>query len=97
MKIIDSDMRRDCVSIITLLERAPASEWAVRFVNYKMQFWRTYCFGLIFSTIHGADFFQNVLNCVDGLLKWEPDKDEPVPGEYEENFRKFIKHYKTKL
>lgn len=88
-------MREDCLSIITVLEQTPPETWAETFVKFKMDFWRKYCMGLIFSTIHGLDFFKNVLACLDGT-PWEPDKDEPEKGEYEENFRRFIKHYRTK-
>lgn len=86
-------MRIDCEACIAVLESAAPYEWAASFVRLKMWFWRQYCKGLIFSTIHGPDFFQNVLECLDGK-RWEPDKDEPVPGEYEENFRKFITLYR---
>lgn len=86
-------MKEECAQIIDLLNTLPGEKWAEEFVNLHMRFWRKYCLGLIFSTIHGADFFSNILDCLNGK-HWEPDKDEPVPGEYEENFRKFIKHYR---
>ncbi len=88
-------MRQDCECIIAILESCAPYEWAELFVNHKMRFCLQYSvpLGLIFSCIHGIDFFDNILKCLDGA-KWEPDKDEPQPGEYEENFRKFIKHYR---
>ena len=82
-------MREDCASVISLLQRTPAAEWAETFVSHKCFFWRKHCLGLIFSTIHGPDFFENVLQCLDGRA-WEPENK----GEYEENFRKFIRHYR---
>lgn len=81
-------MRDDCHFILELLKECPSDKWAEIYVNSCMWFWRKYCLGLIFSTIHGADFFDNILKCLDGTL-WLPDNK----GEYEENFRKFIKHY----
>jgi len=81
-------MREDCISIITLLERAPKEKWAEHFVRFKMEFWRRYCLGLIFTTSHGLDFFSNILACLDGDMKWTED------GEYNDNFRKFIQHYR---
>lgn len=84
-------MRQDCLRIIETLNNTKGAQWAVEFVEFKMWFHRKYCLGLIFSTIHGCDFFDNVIRCLDGKT-WEPDNK----GEYEENFRKFIKHYEAK-
>ena len=85
-------MRLDCEACIQILEDCLPKEWAETFVRLKMRFYREHCMPLLFSTIHGADFFENIIKCLDGM-KWEPDKDEPEPGEYEENFRKFIKRH----
>ena len=82
------DILRDCEAILGVLDSVSPKEWAETYVRYRSLFWRKYCLNLIFSTIHGASFFENVLDCLNGK-EWEPDNK----GEYEENFRKFIKHY----
>ena len=81
-------IRDTVVTILELLDVIPTHQWAEQYIKFRSSFWRTYCLNLIFSTIHGAYFFENVLECLDGKA-WEPDNT----GEYEENFRKFIKHY----
>lgn len=69
---------------ISILENTDSKNWAKVFVELKTEFWRKYAKGLIFSTTHGIDFFENVLNCLDGA-KWKEE------GEYGDNFRKLIK------
>jgi hypothetical protein len=82
-------MKNDLNKIIDLLNKTSINDWSKVFVEQKIYFWKKYCMGLIFSTIHGADFFNNVNDCLTGTKTWKHD------GEYEENFRKFIKHYKN--
>lgn len=80
-------MKQDCEDIITLLESSTPSEWAELFIELKLLFYRKHCLGLIFSTVHGIEFFNNIIKCMNGE-QWTPD------GEYEDNFRKFITHHK---
>lgn len=65
------------------LRDVPASLWAVLFVELRMQFHRRYGRRLILSTVHGVDFFDNVINCAGGR-EWEEK------GEYGNNFRKLF-------
>lgn len=66
------------------------------YVKDRMEFHRKFQKGLIFSTVHGANFFENVHDCLLGR-KWS-EKDakgvELLAGEYEDNFRKFLKAVK---
>lgn len=82
-------MREFCEAVVKELNECPAEKWAEIFVNSKIKFQREYADGLIFSTVHGIDFFKHVLNG-----KW-PEYD-PVTrigesGEYGNNFRKLLK------
>jgi hypothetical protein len=81
-------MKEECEAIINTLNQVSKEYWAEYFVNAHMQFWRKHCLGLIFTTSHGVDFFSNILACLEGTMKWEEE------GEYNDNFRKFIKHYR---
>lgn len=80
-------MRRWLEQVIAELNWA-GSNWAELFVLRRMEFHRRFSAGLIFSTVHGADFFNNVLDCLNGA-SWRPDKDHT--GSYEENFRRMIR------
>jgi hypothetical protein len=82
------DMKEDCIGIIGMLNDTLDSDWAKSFVRLKMSFWRRHCMGLIFTTSHGVDFFSNILACLEGRMKWTEE------GDYNENFRKFINHYR---
>lgn len=57
--------------------------WAETFVERKMEFHRRFSMGLITSITHGMDFFDNVMNGLNGS-KWDER------GEYGDNFRKII-------
>lgn len=69
---------------IHALELAPAERWAGLFVELKLAFCRKYSNGLICSTVHGVDFFQNVVDVAEGRLIWEEE------GQYGENFRRMV-------
>ena len=79
-------MKQFCLDAIQQLNNVHPSRWAELYVNLKMEFFRKYNNGLICSTVHGSDWFINVLNCLNGM-EW--DKKE-YKGEYEDNFRKLI-------
>jgi hypothetical protein len=72
-----------------ILGKFSATEFAVAFVEARMAFARTYTRDYLFSTSHGLEFFQNVLDCASGKLVWKEE------GEYGNNFRKFIQSIKT--
>lgn len=81
-------MRQFCIDAIAELKACPLDRWAVTYIRLRYhEFWPRYASGLIFSTTHGADFFQNLLDCLNGK-EWTK-KDEA--GEYGDNFRKLIK------
>ena len=84
------DIRNECVQILAFFESVPSKDWAYHYVRLLMDFYGKYCCNpfYLFSTSHGCDFFTHVIECLDGK-EWEPDNT----GEYEENFRRFIKHY----
>ena len=65
------------------LSICPLDKWAEVFVNRRLEFAGKYGNGLIFSTVHGADFFDNVVDCISGMT-WEEK------GDLGNNFRKLI-------
>ncbi len=65
--------------------------WACRWVDARMEFHRLFMGKLIVSTVHGADFFDNVMNCLTGKMIWDT---KIYKGEYEDNFREFLKSIK---
>jgi hypothetical protein len=65
------------------LSACPLNRWAEVFVKRRLEFAGRFNNGLIFSTSHGADFFDNVVNCIDGA-EWEEK------GELGNNFRKLV-------
>lgn len=82
-------MKTYVTQVITELESLNKRLWAEIFVLRRMEFHQLFSGGRIFSTVHGSSFFNNVLDCLNGK-KWEPDKEERKPGEYEDNFRAMI-------
>lgn len=65
--------------------------FAETFVKLKMDFFRSYQNGMIFSTRFGADFFQEVRR---RIIENEPIKaivGEKL-GEYDENFNRWLKN-----
>lgn len=67
------------------LDAVPGRIWADVYVELRMIFHRRYGRGLVISTTHGADFFDNVIDCCEGTLAWDEK------GELGENFRKMIR------
>lgn len=59
-------MKEFCIETILLLNKCSMDDWAKVFVERRMQFQRDYGNGLVLSTSHGIDFFENVLACLDG-------------------------------
>ena len=89
-------MKQFCLNAINLLNSANIKDWAVLFVNLRMEFARTYQKELITSTYHGIDFFQNVLDCLNGKKWLEPGEPE-IKSIYGENFRKLISNELKKI
>ncbi len=77
-------MKAFCENVLAELKACKNEEWAVIWVNRRMEFTRKFNMDLCFSTTHGADFFQNVLDCLAGTI-WKED------GLYGKNFRELIK------
>lgn len=76
--------KQHCLSVIKELKNCHKERWAEIFVARRIQFARLWSGGLIFSTSHGADFFDNVVACLDG-------KEWDEKGYLGDNFRKLIK------
>lgn len=72
-------------SAVVVLSNQPPTTWAALFVQLRIDFFRLFQRGLVTSTVHGLDFFQNVIDVIEGRLVWDEE------GEYGENFRKIIK------
>jgi hypothetical protein len=81
-------MKRFCLIAIELL--ADTRQFGLDFVNLRMEFHRLHGHNLILSTWHGADFFQNVLFCLDNNQLGFDGKDGEPSGEYKDNFKKLI-------
>lgn len=84
-------MKQFCINSINSLNNCPIETWAVLYVTLKMEFFGKFQHGLVCSTYHGLNFFQNLLDCLNGK-EWNPTNDngEPIKGEYESNFRKLV-------
>ena len=77
-------MKTFVTEVITELDKTVDGEkWAELFVNRRMECFRRYSNGLITSTTPGAEYFQIVLDCLNGK-EWKEE------GEYGNNFRKII-------
>ncbi len=69
------------------------SEFGYLYVHHSMELYRLFKYepklnvGL-FSSLHGPDFFEVIIRCLDGSEEWEEK------GEYGSNFRRFIEHYR---
>jgi len=84
-------MKQFCINSIKQLNDCPLKEWAVLYVSLKMEFFKKFQKGLVCSTYHGLDFFNNLLNCLNGS-PWNPldGEGKSIKGEYESNFRKLV-------
>jgi hypothetical protein len=81
-------MKQFCINAICELVECDESVWAETFIRLRYRDFRKQFVpeGMVFSTLHGADFFVNLLNCLNGA-EWTK-KDEA--GELGDNFRKLI-------
>ncbi len=65
--------------------------FAELFVCFKMEFFRKYQNGLIFSTRFGADFFREIKNRIINNLPITAENGEKL-GEYDKNFNNWLKN-----
>lgn len=77
-----------CLAVIDILRKVPSYLYGELFVEFRMEFCRLFTAKLIMSTSHGSEFFQNVVNCLEGKEEWTE------AGEYGDNFRKMIELYR---
>jgi hypothetical protein len=87
MRIIDYAERSR-----VLLNQTPIEKWAEVFVKLRLEFADKCSGGLIFSTVHGAEFFDNVVECYYGEPWFESDEEKKgKKTELGNNFRTLIK------
>jgi hypothetical protein len=84
---------------IQVLKHCPAKEYGRTFIKLREQFWRKYAKNRIFSTSHGADFFENIIECVLDNKRWPTDFLDKRStggqiGEYDTNFTQMLKEIK---
>lgn len=77
-------MKEFCLVAIEQLQKIDNKSFGPLFIKLRLEFFRKFQRNLITSTIHGIDFFHNVVFCCNGG-QWEEK------GEYGDNFRKIIK------
>lgn len=78
-----------CIGAKKRLSECNGGDYANLFIRLYLDFFRTYGHGFITSTVHGLDYFDNILYCLGGQ-KWAEQ------GEYGDNFRKMIELNKQK-
>jgi hypothetical protein len=74
-----------CAQALDIIAVENRSKWAGTFIQFYLEFWRRYGRGLTISISHGVNFFDNVIGCCEGTMKWTEE------GEYGNNFRTMIK------
>jgi hypothetical protein len=77
-------MKKFCEQAIQTLTTSTGHKWAEEYVRLRMEFHRKHGHGLILSTWHGIDFFDNLLNAINLGGIEEPN------GEYRNNFLKLV-------
>jgi len=82
--MVDDPMLFTAKACVEVLNLVPSQHFAAEFIRLKEAFFRKYHDGLICSTVHGIDFFTNVVACCEGRLEWDEK------GEYGNNFRRLI-------
>lgn len=78
-------MKQFCIDAIAALKAA--EKYGKVFVDLRMQFHRIHGHKCITSAWYGAEFFVNVLYCLENNQLCF--KDEPI-GELKDNFKKLI-------
>ena len=72
------------------LELKNSKDFAVTYVNLRIEFFHKFNKGFIFSTRFGAEFFEEVLDRVVNNIPIKSDKGEKI-GEYDINFNTWLK------
>ncbi len=75
-------------SIVTLASFSDGTDYAETFCKLKHDCFKMYHHGLITSTVHGIDFFQNVVDFIDRPKDWLLQFDSK--SEYEKNFVRIL-------
>ena len=78
-------MKAFCHQALSTLAFSRGKKWADEYVKLRMEFHRRHGHGLIMSTWHGLDFFDNLLKAIET----NEICDEPK-GEYRNNFLKLV-------
>src|SRR5208283_480743 len=78
------DAARACVMALSMTR---GRLWAETFMELRLSFFRKFQRRLVVSTIHGIDFFSNVIACCEVRIVWDKDTEK---GEYGDNFRELI-------
>jgi hypothetical protein len=63
-------MKKYALNAILQLSGLAGPEYAKTFVELRVEFFRRFQGGLLTSTVHGAEFFENVLAYVDQPKTW---------------------------
>lgn len=74
-----------CAKALDIIGKESPDKWAETFIKLYLEFWRKYGRGLTLSISHGVNFFDNVVGCCEGTMKWKEE------GEYGNNFREMIR------
>lgn len=75
---------------IKQLSECSAKEFGDLYANLKIDFFRKYQKGYIFSTRFGADFFEKCLQWIKGSGHLQPENPKEKLGEYDINFNKWL-------
>jgi hypothetical protein len=90
---MDKTLRQFCLMVIAELGVA-GEGYGYTYVQYSMELYRAFKYipelkiGL-FSSLHGPDFFEVIVRCLDGETWGEK-------GAYATNFRRFIEFYRER-
>lgn len=78
-------MRQFCLNAVCELLECDERQWAETFIRLRYREFRQQFVprGMVFSTTHGAEFFTNLIQCLDG-------KEWSEKGELGDNFRKLV-------
>lgn len=78
-----ASLREFCEDALAKLKEAKKEWWAAVFVKLRMDLQAQYLRGLVLSTSHGVNIFENILAGLNGV-QWEEK------GELGNNFRLLI-------
>ena len=79
-----SIMLADACKAVTILANTDNDKWAEMYVNLRIDFFNKHCHGLVSSTAHGVNFFENIVMCFQDAELWTEK------GVYGDNFRKLM-------